>query len=174
MKKRFLAGLLAAMIVVSMMTSTAIAQETTNDRLDENTAVQHELTLRIVTQEEMDNILSNIQAGTIPMNWFEDIVLVSGKRVVKSDGTEYFSLTLVNAGFVFDRVDVDGEIWLYDMGARIVTHKYINEDKIIYGISRKIDIHPIGGHYATGHYRLRLSDGDIGTTYEGSISEFGG
>lgn len=169
--KRFFASLLAAVMMVSVFGTTALAASDTSGNYSE---VQQELTMRVVSQDEMDGIIANIQAGIMPLNWFDDIVLVSGKRVTKSDGTEYFSLTLLNSGFVFDRVDVDGNIVLYDMNLRVVANKTIDEPKLVYGFSRVIDIYPLGGHYATGNYTLRVSDGDAGTTYTGTVAELGG
>lgn len=169
--KRFFASLLVAVMMVSAFGTTALAASDTSSNYSE---VQQELTMRVVSQDEMDSIIANIQAGMMPLNWFDDIVLVSGKRVAKADGTEYFSLTLLNSGFVFDRVDVDGNIVLYDMNLRVVANKTIDEDKLVYGFSRKIDIYPLGGHYATGNYTLRVSDGDAGTTYTGTVAELGG
>lgn len=173
MRKKVCSIFLAMMMLISMFATTALAADVPAQSDNGVVENQTELTMRIVTPEEMDSIIAGIQNGTIPLNWFDDIVAVSGKRVQKSDGTEYFSLTLLNTGFVFDRVDVDGNIKLYDSG-RLVANKAIDEPKLVFGFSRVIDIYPLGGHYTTGTYSLRVSDGDAGTTYTGSVADLGG
>lgn len=137
--------------------------------------------LEFVSPEEMDRILAemendlaNMEAGISPQNWFTDVVYVSAKRVQKGDGTEFCRVAIANRGFIFDRVDVDGEIWLYDMNSRVVGHRNVDEPKISVLHHREFEIYPIGGHYATGAYRLRLSDGDAGTVYSGPLSDFEG
>lgn len=174
MRKNVCSIFLAMMMLVSIFGTTAFAVEIPDQSDNEIAENQTELTMRIVTPEEMDSIIAGIQNGTVPLNWFDDIVAVSAKRVQKSDGTEYFSLTLVNVGFIFDRVDVDGNIQLYNSSGLLVANKAIDEKKIVYGISRVIDIYPFQGHYTTGTYSLRVSDGDAGTTYTGSVADLGG
>ncbi len=173
MKKKVCSLLLAMMMLVSIFGTTALASEVSDQNFNESVENQTKLTLRIVTPEEMDSIIAGIQNGTVPLNLFSDIVALSGKKVTKPNGTEYFSLTLVNTGFMLDRVDVDGNIKLYDLG-RLVGNKTFDEPKLVFGFSRVIEVHPIGGHYTTGTYRIRVSDGDVGTTYTGSVDELGG
>ena len=173
MKKKICSIFLSMIMLVSMFGTTAFAVKVP-DQSDNGIAEnQTELTIRIVTPEEMDSIIADIQNGIVPLNWFADVVAISGKRVQKSDGTEYFSITLLNTGFIFDRVDVDGNIKLYDLG-RLVVNKAIDEPKLVYGFSRVINIYPLGGHYTTGTYSLRISDGDAGTTYTGFVDDIGG
>lgn len=170
MKKRIFSMVLAVLMFVTMTSTPAFAASDPQTTLDTET----KLTMKVISQEEMDSIIANIEAGVMPLNWFDDYVLVSGKRVTKADGTEFFRLTLMNSGFILDRVDVDGSIVLYDMGLRIVANKTIDERKLVYGFHRTIDIYPLGGHYATGNYVLRLSDGDAGTVYTGTVASLGG
>lgn len=75
----------------------------------------------------------------------------------------------MNVGFPFDRVDVDGVVWLYDMSGIERGRRFIDEPKLVYNVARPVEIHPIGGHYATGSFELRLSDGDDGTVYRGTF-----
>lgn len=180
MKKRLFAGLLAAMMVVSMMTTTVFAAEPETIYTEKNTeeltvtvdsieVTGEEIKLQFISPEEMDQLISDFEAGIITQNWFPDVVNATYTRETKADGTEYCRVVFMNTGFIFDRVDVDGVIWLYDMSGTVVGRKFIDEPKLIYSVARVVEIHPIGGHYATGSYELRLSDGDAGTVYRGTF-----
>ena len=184
MKKRLFAGLLAAMMVVSMMGTTAFAVEPKMINTERNTEeCIEELTvtvdsievtgegikLEFISLEEMEQLISDSEAGISTQNWFPDVVKVTFTRLKKADGTEYCRVVLLNVGFPFDRVDVDGVVWLYDMSGIERGRRFIDEPKLVYNVARPVEIHPIGGHYATGSFELRLSDGDDGTVYRGTF-----
>lgn len=164
--KKFATILLSLALLFSLAVPVMAVTE------DRKEASASELTLRFISPEEMEQRIANIEAGVSEINAVTDIVLVSGKRVVQSNGNEYLSLTFLNAGFILDRIDVNGTVWLYDMNSTIVAKKSFDENDLIFGISRVVNIYPLGGRFSTGSYTLRVSDGDIGQRYTGSISEF--
>lgn len=180
MKKRLFPGLLASMMMVSMMATTvfAVKSETTNTekKTEEHTVVVDsievsggEIKLEIISPEEMEQLISDFEAGIITQNLFEDKVNVSFSRETKADGTEYCKVVIMNTGFIFDRVDLDGKIYLHNMSGIVMGKADIKEEKLVFGVARIVEIYPLGGHYATGSYELRVSDGDAGTVYKGTF-----